>query len=253
MQSSGGLSDAQSFHGKDAILSGPAGGIVGAARAAADSGLRRRSSPSTWAAPPPTSATSPATTNARSMSKSAGVRLRTPILRIHTVAAGGGSICSFDGVRLRVGPESAGANPGPASYRRGGPLTVTDCNVLFGRIQPDFFPSLFGPEGDQPLDAAAVQQPVRDALPRSMPGTRNTASSRRRLHPHRRARTWRTRSRRSPCSAATTSPNTRSPASAAPRASTPAWSPMRSACAACSFIRWPACCPPMASASRTRW
>ena len=82
-----------------------------------------------------------------------GVRLRTPILRIHTVAAGGGSICRFDGVRLRVGPESAGADPGPASYRRGGPLTVTDCNVLLGRIQPDFFPAVFGPSGDQPLDA----------------------------------------------------------------------------------------------------
>ncbi len=85
-----------------------------------------------------------------------GVRLRTPILRIHTVAAGGGSICRFDGVRLRVGPESAGANPGPAAYRRGGPLTVTDCNVALGRIQPDFFPSLFGADGRQPLDAQTV-------------------------------------------------------------------------------------------------
>jgi 5-oxoprolinase (ATP-hydrolysing) len=86
-----------------------------------------------------------------------GVRLRTPILRIHTVAAGGGSICRFDGVRLRVGPESAGANPGPAAYRRGGPLTVTDCNVHLGRIQPEFFPSLFG-DGAQPLDADTVNR-----------------------------------------------------------------------------------------------
>ena len=93
----------------------------------------------------------------------AGVRLRTPILRIHTVAAGGGSICSFDGVRLRVGPESAGANPGPASYRRGGPLTVTDCNVLLGRIQPDFFPSLFGQKGDAAARRRTGQGPVRGA------------------------------------------------------------------------------------------
>ena len=90
-----------------------------------------------------------------------GVRLRTPILRIHTVAAGGGSIVHFDGVRLRVGPESAGANPGPASYRRGGPLTVTDCNVLLGRIQPDFFPALFGANGDLPLDAGVVIEKFR--------------------------------------------------------------------------------------------
>ena len=105
----------------------------------------------------------------------AGVRLRTPILRIHTVAAGGGSICSFDGVRLRVGPESAGANPGPASYRRGGPLTVTDCNVLLGRIQPDFFPSLFGANGDQPLDADIVRRQFAE-LAASLPGRDDVAA-----------------------------------------------------------------------------
>src|SRR5690606_15665624 len=86
----------------------------------------------------------------------AGVRVRAPMLSIHTVAAGGGSILHFDGARLRVGPDSAGANPGPASYRRGGPLTVTDANVMLGRIQPAFFPSVFGPTGDQPLDREAV-------------------------------------------------------------------------------------------------
>ena len=91
----------------------------------------------------------------------AGVRLRAPMMQIHTVAAGGGSICQFDGVRLRVGPESAGADPGPASYRRGGPLTVTDCNVLLGRIQPEFFPAVFGAAGDQPLDAAVVAEQFR--------------------------------------------------------------------------------------------
>ena len=103
-----------------------------------------RSSPSTWAVPPPMSATSPGEFERALDVEVGGVRLRTPILQIHTVAAGGGPIVSFDGVRLRVGPDSAGANPGPASYRRGGPLTVTDCNVLLGRIQPDFFPALFG-------------------------------------------------------------------------------------------------------------
>jgi 5-oxoprolinase (ATP-hydrolysing) len=88
----------------------------------------------------------------------AGVRLAAPMLSVHTVAAGGGSICFFDGARLRVGPHSAGADPGPACYRRGGPLTVTDCNVLLGRVRPEFFPAIFGPNGDQPLDRDAVSK-----------------------------------------------------------------------------------------------
>src|SRR5689334_4919420 len=87
----------------------------------------------------------------------AGVRLRAPMMKIHTVAAGGGSICSFDGARFRVGPESAGANPGPASYRRAGPLTVTDCNVMVGKLDPELFPKVFGPAGDAPLDAQIVR------------------------------------------------------------------------------------------------
>jgi 5-oxoprolinase (ATP-hydrolysing) len=157
MQSSGGLSDAQSFHGKDAILSGPAGGIVGAARAAQAAGLDKIIAFDMGGTS--TDVGHFAGDYERALDvEVGGVRLRTPILRIHTVAAGGGSICRFDGVRLRVGPESAGANPGPASYRRGGPLTVTDCNVLLGRIQPDFFPALFGSEGDAPLDADVVVQ-----------------------------------------------------------------------------------------------
>jgi 5-oxoprolinase (ATP-hydrolysing) len=85
----------------------------------------------------------------------AGVRVRAPMLEIHTVAAGGGSICHFDGARFRVGPDSAGAVPGPACYRRGGPLTITDCNVVLGKIRPDHFPSVFGPKGDQPIEADA--------------------------------------------------------------------------------------------------
>jgi 5-oxoprolinase (ATP-hydrolysing) len=157
MQSSGGLSDAGSFHGKDAILSGPAGGIVGAARASASAGFEKIIAFDMGGTS--TDVGHYAGDYERALDvEVAGVRLRTPILRIHTVAAGGGSICRFDGVRLRVGPESAGANPGPASYRRGGPLTVTDCNVLLGRIQPDFFPALFGPNGDQRLDGEAVRR-----------------------------------------------------------------------------------------------
>jgi len=173
MQSSGGLSDASSFHGKDAILSGPAGGIVGAARAAQAAGFAKIIAFDMGGTSTDVGHYAGAYERALDV-EVAGVRLRTPILRIHTVAAGGGSICSFDGVRLRVGPDSAGANPGPASYRRGGPLTVTDCNVLLGRIQSDFFPSLFGPQGDQPLDAARVKDQFA-ALAQAVPGARDTA------------------------------------------------------------------------------
>ncbi|HUQ10134.1 MAG TPA: hydantoinase B/oxoprolinase family protein, partial [Steroidobacteraceae bacterium] len=157
MQSSGGLSDAGSFHGKDAILSGPAGGIVGAASAARAAGCEKIIAFDMGGTSTDVGHFAGAYERALDVEIS-GVRLRTPILRIHTVAAGGGSICRFDGVRLRVGPESAGADPGPAAYRRGGPLTVTDCNVLLGRIQPDFFPALFGADGKQPLDPGSVQR-----------------------------------------------------------------------------------------------
>jgi 5-oxoprolinase (ATP-hydrolysing) len=174
MQSSGGLSDAQSFHGKDAILSGPAGGIVGAARAAQSAGFDRIIAFDMGGTSTDVGHFAGEYERALDV-EVAGVRLRTPILRIHTVAAGGGSIVSFDGVRLRVGPDSAGANPGPASYRRGGPLTVTDCNVLLGRIQPDFFPALFGPSGDQALDADIVRKQF-DSLSQSMPGKQDAAT-----------------------------------------------------------------------------
>ena len=171
MQSNGGLSDAASFHGKDAILSGPAGGIVGAARAAASAGIDKIIAFDMGGTSTDVGHFAGEFERALDV-EVGGVRLRTPILQIHTVAAGGGSIVGFDGVRLRVGPDSAGANPGPASYRRGGPLTVTDCNVLLGRIQADFFPALFGGNGDQPLDVAIVAKkfqafaesiPARDA------------------------------------------------------------------------------------------
>ncbi|GFE86845.1 hydantoinase B/oxoprolinase family protein [Steroidobacter agaridevorans] len=155
MQSSGGLTDAHQFQGKDAILSGPAGGIVGAVRAASEAGFEKIIGFDMGGTS--TDVAHYAGEYERAFdTEVAGVRLRAPIMQIHTVAAGGGSICRFDGVRLRVGPESAGAEPGPAAYRRGGPLTVTDANVFLGRIQPEFFPAVFGPEGDQSLDAAVV-------------------------------------------------------------------------------------------------
>ena len=155
MQSSGGLASPSAFRGKDAILSGPAGGVVGMAATAEAAGFDRVIGFDMGGTSTDVSHYS-GSFERTSDAVVAGVRLRAPMLSIHTVAAGGGSICRFDGSRLRVGPESAGAVPGPAAYRRGGPLTVTDCNVLLGKLRPEFFPAVFGPDGDQPLDHAAV-------------------------------------------------------------------------------------------------
>ncbi len=186
MQSNGGLAEVGAFRGKDAILSGPAGGIIGMARTAQAAGFDRvigfdmggtstdvshfdgtfeRSFESVVAgvrlrAP------------MMDIHTVAGVRVAAPMMQIHTVAAGGGSICSFDGSRFRVGPESAGADPGPACYRKGGPLTVTDCNLVLGRIDPAFFPNVFGPDGDAPLDPAAARarlEEIAAALPEPRP------------------------------------------------------------------------------------
>jgi 5-oxoprolinase (ATP-hydrolysing) len=152
MQSNGGLTDAAGFRGKDSILSGPAGGIVGMARTARDAGYGKVIGFDMGGTS--TDVSHFAGEFERDYeTQVAGVRMRAPMLSIHTVAAGGGSILHFDGSRYRAGPDSAGADPGPACYRRGGPLTVTDANVLLGRIQPDYFPKVFGPRGDQPLDA----------------------------------------------------------------------------------------------------
>ncbi len=157
MQSNGGLTDAALFRGKDAVLSGPAGGVVGMVRTAAMSGCTRLIGFDMGGTS--TDVTHYDGEFERSFETLvAGVRMRAPMMQIHTVAAGGGSILHFDGGRYQVGPDSAGANPGPACYRRGGPLTVTDCNVLLGRIQPEYFPKVFGPHGDQPLDTAVVRQ-----------------------------------------------------------------------------------------------
>jgi len=157
MQSNGGLTSAQAFRGKDAILSGPAGGVVGMAATAEAAGFEQVVGFDMGGTS--TDVSHYAGEYERSSdSVVAGVRLRAPMLSIETVAAGGGSVCRFDGARLRVGPESAGAIPGPAAYRRGGPLTVTDCNVLLGKLRPEFFPAVFGPNGDQPLDADVVTE-----------------------------------------------------------------------------------------------
>ncbi|MFE2044477.1 hydantoinase B/oxoprolinase family protein [Streptomyces sp. NPDC059477] len=157
MQSNGGLAEAGQFRGKDAILSGPAGGIVGMARMSRLAGFDRvigfdMGGTSTDVSHHAGEYERVFTTQL------AGVRLRAPMLDIHTVAAGGGSILHFDGSRYRVGPDSAGADPGPACYRGGGPLTVTDANVMLGRIQPARFPRVFGPDGHQPLDEALVRE-----------------------------------------------------------------------------------------------
>jgi 5-oxoprolinase (ATP-hydrolysing) len=161
MQSSGGLTDGALFRGKDAVLSGPAGGIVGLARTARQAGFGEVIGFDMGGTSTDVSHYAGAYERDNE-AKVAGVRLRAPMMRIHTIAAGGGSICSFVDGRFRVGPESAGAVPGPACYRRGGPLTITDCNVMLGKIQPDVFPSLFGPNGDQPLDRAAVESRFAD-------------------------------------------------------------------------------------------
>jgi 5-oxoprolinase (ATP-hydrolysing) len=155
MQSNGGLVDARRFRGKDAILSGPAGGVVGAAKSAEAVGFDKIIAFDMGGTS--TDVSHYAGDYERGLeTEIAGVRLRVPMLRVNTVAAGGGSICYFDGARLRVGPRSAGASPGPACYRRGGPLTITDANLLLGKIQPRFFPEVFGPNGDEPLDADIV-------------------------------------------------------------------------------------------------
>ena len=155
MQSSGGLTEAARVRGKDAVLSGPAGGVVGLAAVAEQAGFDQvigfdmggtSTDVSRWAG----------MFERATETEVAGVRLRAPVMSLHTVAAGGGSVCRWEGARLRVGPQSAGADPGPAAYRRGGPLTVTDANFLLGRLQPDLFPAVFGPAADQPPDIDAV-------------------------------------------------------------------------------------------------
>jgi len=167
MQSNGGLAEASAFRGKDAILSGPAGGVVGMVAASAHHGADRLIGFDMGGTSTDVSHYA-GQFELADESVVAGVRIRAPMMQIHTVAAGGGSVCRFDGMRFRVGPESAGADPGPACYRNGGPLTVTDCNLVLGRIDPDHFPKVFGANGDQPLDVEAARarlEQVADAVP----------------------------------------------------------------------------------------
>jgi 5-oxoprolinase (ATP-hydrolysing) len=165
MQSNGGLVAANRFQGKDSILSGPAGGIVGAVQTSLEAGCDRIITFDMGG-------TSTDVAHYRGEyerdfdTEVAGVRLRAPMMAIHTVAAGGGSIVSFENHRYRVGPASAGAHPGPAAYGKGGPLTVTDCNVLVGKLQPEFFPHLFGKDGKQPLDVATVRAKFQELTDR---------------------------------------------------------------------------------------
>ena len=169
MQSNGGLTDAASFRGKDSIVSGPAGGIVGMARTAAQAGFDKVIGFDMGGTSTDVSHFA-GEFEREYETQVAGVRMRAPMLAIHTVAAGGGSVLHFDGSRYRVGPDSAGADPGPACYRRGGPLTVTDANVLLGRIQPDYFPKVFGPR--RPAARRGRHQgPVQSSASRS-PRTR---------------------------------------------------------------------------------
>jgi 5-oxoprolinase (ATP-hydrolysing) len=165
MMSSGGMTAAEAFQGKDAILSGPAGGVVGMVRTAEAAGFSRvigfdMGGTSTDVAH------SEGSFERAFDTEVAGVRIRAPMMRIHTVAAGGGSVLHSDGGRFRVGPDSAGANPGPACYRRGGPLTVTDANVMLGKLNPEFFPPIFGPDQNQPLDSKTVAARFADIAAR---------------------------------------------------------------------------------------
>ena len=176
MQSNGGLTDAHLFRGKDAIFSGPAGGVVGMTRTAEMSGLHKLIGFDMGGTS--TDVSHYDGEYERSFeTQVAGVRMRAPMMNIHTVAAGGGSILRYDGARFRVGPESAGADPGPACYRRGGPLTVTDCNVMLGKIQPQHFPAIFGATGNEQPDRETVERKFIDLAQRVSRTRRKIASA----------------------------------------------------------------------------
>ena len=201
MQSSGGLTAAQLFQGKDAILSGPAGGVVGAVETSRLAGFGKVIGFDMGGTSTDVSHFDGELERSFE-TEVAGVRMRAPMMSIHTVAAGGGSILHFDNGRFRVGPDSAGANPGPKAYRRGGPLTVTDANVMLGKLDPALFPAIFGPDRNEQLDAVSVRAASRNLHWRLAMDARRkrspTVSSR---SP---SRTWRMPSRRSVFSAVTT-------------------------------------------------
>ena len=161
MMSSGGLTAAELFQGRDAVLSGPAGGVVGAVETARIAGFNKVVGFDMGGTSTDVSHFD-GELERTFETEVAGVRMRAPMLQVHTVAAGGGSLLHFNGGRFQVGPDSAGADPGPACYRRGGPLAVTDANVMVGKLQPELFPSIFGPEQNEPLDAEIVRQKFKD-------------------------------------------------------------------------------------------
>ena len=175
MQSNGGLIDSGAFQGKDCILSGPAGGIVGAVATSEMAGAKKIITFDMGGTS--TDVAQYSGEYERSLeTEIAGVRLRSPMMRIHTVAAGGGSILHYEGGRFRVGPDSAGSDPGPACYRKDGPLTVTDCNLMLGKLQPELFPKIFGPGADQPLDSEIVCRKF-EKLAEEVSGERSTYES----------------------------------------------------------------------------
>ena len=201
MMSSGGLTAADMFQGKDALLSGPAGGVVGMVETAKLAGFDKvigfdMGGTSTDVAHYDGDYERAFDTEV------AGVRVRAPMMRIHTVAAGGGSILHFEAGRFRAGPDSAGANPGPACYRRGGPLAVTDANVMLGKLQPDFFPAIFGPARTSRWTPTSCAKNSQRSPPRSATAARPKPSPK--VSSPSPSRTWPTPSRRSRCSAATT-------------------------------------------------
>jgi len=247
MQSSGGLTDAHVFQGKDAILSGPAGGIVGMARTAGLGGHDKVIGFDMGGTSTDVSHYAGAFER-EFETQVAGVRMRAPMMSIHTVAAGGGSILAFDGARLRVGPESAGANPGPASYRRGGPLAVTDANVMLGKIQPAHFPHVFGHDGNQPLDAEVVRQRFAELATRVGRSPEDVAEGFLQIAVQQMANAIKK------ISVARGYDVTRYTLQCfgVPVVSMPVWWPMPWACSACSCTRWPECSVPTAWVWRTR-
>ena len=255
MQSNGGLAEAGSFQGKDAILSGPAGGIVGAARTAAMAGLDRIIGFDMGGTSTDVALYAGAFERAFE-TEVAGVRMRAPMMAINTVAAGGGSILHFDGARLRVGPDSAGADPGPACYRRGGPLTVTDANVCVGQDPAETLSrDLRARTAISPWMRRSVRTQFAALADRDRGGDRRDDAILERSPRGSSASpspTWRTRSSRSRCRRGTTPRASRCNASAAPAASTPASSPTSSAWRRCSSTRSRACCRPTAWGSPTR-
>ena len=228
MQSNGGLVAPAAFRACNAVLSGPAGGLVATARIA-ESRDRRRLIAFDMGGTSTDVALYDGALPQRFETSVAGVRLQAPMMNIHTVAAGGGSVLAYEGGRLLVGPQSAGSRPGPACYRNGGPLTVTDVQVLLGRIRPENFPAIFGPRGDETLDAGVVRQHF-ESLAASMPAaTRPESRGSPRVSSTSRSNPWRARSVTSRCARATIRPTSRSCVTAAPRPSTPAASRTRSA------------------------